>query len=38
MLSEIEGQWNLDDNRNVSYTQIVEVPEIKDKNEIINSN
>jgi hypothetical protein len=38
MLSEIEGQWNLDDNRNVSYTRIVEVPEIKDKNEIINSN
>ena len=36
MLAEIEGQWSLDDNGNVSYTRIVEVPEIKDKNEIYN--
>jgi hypothetical protein len=28
MLAEIEGQWQLDDNGNVTYTRIVEVPEI----------
>ena len=36
MLAEIEGQWSLDDNGNFSYTRIVEVPEIKSKDEIYN--
>jgi hypothetical protein len=36
MLTKIEGQWNLDDNGNVSYTKIIEVPEIKSKDEIYN--
>ncbi|MBU2940209.1 DUF4468 domain-containing protein [Lacinutrix sp. C3R15] len=36
MLAEIEGQWELDDNGNVSYTRIIEVPEIKSKDEIYN--
>jgi hypothetical protein len=29
MLKEIEGQWSLDDNGNVTYQRIVEVPEMK---------
>lgn len=29
MLNEIEGQWSLDDNSNVTYQRIVEVPEMK---------
>lgn len=36
MLAEIEGKWSLDDNENLSYTRIVEVPEIKSKDEIYN--
>ncbi|OBQ52897.1 DUF4468 domain-containing protein [Tamlana sp. s12] len=28
MLAEIEGQWSLDDNGNVSYLRIIEVPEL----------
>ena len=36
MLTEIEGKWNLDENGNVSYTRIIEVPEIKSKDEIYN--
>jgi len=28
MLKEIEGQWSLDDNNNVTYQRIVEVPDI----------
>ena len=36
MLAEIEGKWNLDENGNVSYTRIIEVPEIKSKDEIYN--
>ena len=36
ILDEIEGQWSLDDNGNVSYTRIIEVPEIKSKDEIYN--
>ena len=28
MLSEIEGQWNLDDNGNVTYTRVFEVPNL----------
>ncbi len=28
LLKEIEGQWSLDDNNNVTYTHIVEVPEL----------
>jgi hypothetical protein len=35
MLQEIEGQWQLDDNNNVTYQRIVEVPEIK-KDDIYN--
>jgi len=35
MLQEIEGQWKLDDNNNVTYQRIVEVPEMK-KDEIYN--
>lgn len=27
MLAEIEGQWQLDDNENVTYTRIIESPE-----------
>ena len=29
MLKEIEGQWSLDDNGNVTYQRIVEVPDMK---------
>lgn len=36
MLAEIEGQWELDDNGNVSYTRVIEVPEIKSIEEIYN--
>jgi hypothetical protein len=28
MLKEIEGQWSLDDNNNVTYQRIVEVPDV----------
>jgi hypothetical protein len=35
MLQEIEGQWSLDDNGNVTYQRIVEVPEMK-KDDIYN--
>lgn len=35
MLKEIEGQWSLDDNGNVTYQRIVEVPEMK-KDDIYN--
>ncbi len=35
MLKEIEGQWSLDDNNNVTYQRIVEVPEIN-KDELFN--
>ena len=35
MLQEIEGQWLLDDNGNVTYQRIVEVPEME-KNDIYN--
>ena len=35
MLSEIEGKWKLDDNGNVTYVRIVEVPDLK-KEEIYN--
>lgn len=35
MLQEIEGQWSLDDNGNVTYQRIVEATEIK-KDEIYN--
>lgn len=35
MLKTIEGQWKLDDNNNVTYQRIVEVPEMK-KDEIFN--
>jgi|TARA_B100000768_G_C11200284_1_gene341457 hypothetical protein len=35
MLSEIEGQWNLDDNGNVTYTRVVEAPNLT-KDEIYN--
>jgi len=35
MLQEIEGQWQLDDNSNVTYQRIVEVPGIE-KDEIYN--
>jgi len=34
-LKEIEGQWSLDDNGNVTYQRIVEVPEMK-KDDIYN--
>lgn len=29
MLQEIEGQWSLDDNGNLSYQRIIEVPEME---------
>ena len=35
MLKEIDGQWSLDDNGNVTYQRIVEVPDMK-KDEIYN--
>jgi len=35
MLAEIEGQWNLDDNGNVTYTRIVEAHKLS-KEEIYN--
>jgi len=35
LLSEIEGQWAVDDNGNVTYQRIVEVPELK-KDDIYN--
>jgi len=35
MLKEIEGQWSLDDNSNVTYQRIVEVPDMK-KDDIYN--
>lgn len=35
MLKEIDGQWSLDDNGNVTYQRIVEVPEMK-KDDIYN--
>ncbi len=35
MLNKIEGQWSLDDNGNVTYQRIVEVPEMK-KDDIYN--
>ena len=35
MLKEIEGQWSIDDNGNVTYQRIVEVPDMK-KDDIYN--
>lgn len=35
MLAEIQGKWELDDNGNVTFVKIVEVPEFK-KDEIYN--
>lgn len=35
MLTEIQGKWQLDDNENVTFLKVVEVPELK-KDEIYN--
>lgn len=35
MLAELQGKWQLDDNRNVTFVKIVEVPELN-KDEIYN--
>lgn len=35
MLQEIEGQWSIDDNGNLSYQRIIEVPEME-KDDIYN--
>jgi hypothetical protein len=35
MLKEIEGKWELDDNGNITFTRIVEAPELS-KDEIFN--